>query len=56
MFLLFSMADGYYTDLVGLNSYANMHFLAVGNWGPSQFLCCFCEASNIAQLILGQQN
>jgi hypothetical protein len=31
MLLLFSMADGYYTDFVGLNSYANMHFLAVGN-------------------------
>ncbi len=30
MLLLFSMADGFYTDLVGLNSYSNMHLLALG--------------------------
>jgi hypothetical protein len=31
MLLLLSMADGFYTDLVGVNSYSNMHLLAVGN-------------------------
>ncbi len=55
MLLLFSMADGYYTDLVGLNPMLICISLQLA-MGPIPIPVLLCKASNIAQLILGQQN